>query len=93
VHADPPWSTKLLAGPPIRDEIAGVETTITCTAPSSKVDVLIGSLTPEVGHSTLAFGAGSGELKESGGSGKATVSGTDKLRGPTKDKTITAKAP
>jgi hypothetical protein len=94
VKANPPWSTKLLTGPPIRDEIAGVELTIVCKKPAGKVlDVLTGSLTPEVGNSVLEFGAGSGELKESAGAGKATVTGTDKLKGPKNDTIITAKTP
>jgi hypothetical protein len=94
VHASAPGSTKLLVGPPIRDEVPGVEFRIVCKKAGEKVlDILTGTLTPEVGNSVLAFGAGSGELKESGGAGKATVSGTDKLKGPKKDTIITAKTP
>ena len=30
VHANAPWQTKLLAGPPIRDEIVGMQLTLVC---------------------------------------------------------------
>ncbi len=91
VHANPPWSSKLVAGPPVRDEIAGIELKLVCRQAAAEhvLDVLTGSLTPEVGNSALEFGAGSGELSESVGGVKATVTGTDKLKGPKKDREIT----
>ena len=89
-----PWSSELVGGAPIRDELSNVELTITCTKAgnSKEIDVLKGSLTPEMGPSALEFGAGSGELDETLG-GTASISGTDRLTGPHKDKTITAAAP
>jgi hypothetical protein len=94
VRADAPLSTRLLAGTPIRDEVAGIELKVICRKGSSEtvLDVLTGSLTPEVGASILDFGAGSGELEESAGPDKATVTGTDKLKGPAGDRKITARA-
>jgi uncharacterized repeat protein (TIGR01451 family) len=87
-----PWSSRLLAGPPIRDRVNAVEIAISCT--KGTYDLLKGSLTPVVGGtSALEFGAGSGELTESRGSGKATVAGTEKLKGPKHAVAITASAP
>ena len=57
------------------------------------VNTLSGSLTPEVGNSTLEFASGSGQLAESPGAGTVTVTGTDSLKGPKKDRTITASTP
>ena len=45
-----------------------------------------------VGKSVLEFASGSGELRESSGA-KATVTGTDDLKGPAKDTKITAESP
>lgn len=89
-----PWPTQLLAGTPIRDQISGIEIKIECnnkrTNKKSVYDVLTGTLAPSVGNSVLEFDAGSGALSQSRG-GTAPVSGTDVLKGPAKDKKITAK--
>ena len=89
-----PWKGELLAGPPVRDELSGVELTVECTKGSARAafDALNGTLTPEVGDSVLQFGAGSGELSESRGA-YATISGTDTLEGPKGDTHVTASAP
>ena len=85
-----PWASELVIGPPIRDDLSGVELKVECTAKGVKksFDVLTGSLTPEVGDSVFEFASGSGELSESLG-GKATITGQDKLKGPKKHKVIT----
>jgi FG-GAP repeat len=86
-----PWASELVIGPPIRDELSGVELKVECTRKGVKksFDVLTGSLAPEVGDSVFEFASGSGELAESLG-GKATITGQDKLKGPKKHKVITA---
>ena len=90
-----PWSTQLIAGPPIRDEITGIELRVNCTHRhvSRTVDVLTGTLDPLVGHSAIEFDAGSGGLAESIGVGHAGASGEDSLKGPARDKVITAATP
>ncbi|HTQ68873.1 MAG TPA: hypothetical protein VMI13_09310 [Solirubrobacteraceae bacterium] len=89
-----PWMTELLAGPPIRDSLPHVEFSVRCTdgAVTRTVDILTGTLTPEVGRSVLEFASGSGELGESIG-GEATLTGEDSLKGPPKSQTITAETP
>jgi hypothetical protein len=87
-----PWSSKLLAGPPIRDEISGIAVELKCVGVTPASVTYTGALTPEVGSSALVFGAGSGLLSGSN-STKATVTGTDKLTGPAGDKVITAEDP
>jgi hypothetical protein len=82
-----PWFTRLIAGPPIRDEIAGIILTVHCG--SVVIDVYTGTLFPEVGKSVLKFNAGSGTLVDSGGFA-VKVTGTDKLKGPPGDEKITA---
>ena len=89
-----PWSSELLAGPPIRD-IAKVELTVQCAKGTVRrtFDVLTGSIKPEVtATSALQFAMGSGELSQSLG-GKATISGEDKMKGPKKKSHITAELP
>jgi hypothetical protein len=81
-----PWQSHLTAGPPIRDELV-VALEIRCSR--QPLTVLEGTLTPEVGKSTLVFGAGSGALGGTGGF-SAEFKGIDKLKGPMNDKTITA---
>ncbi len=95
VLTNPPWRTELLAGPPIRDEIFAMELKIVCTRRHVQrlVNRLTGSLTPEVGNSSLEFGTGSGSLAESPGFGTVEVLGTDTLTGPRGDRTITARTP
>lgn len=95
-HAGKPLSllnalpTKLLVGPPIRDEITEIEVEVRCSG--AKVDLFSGTLTPEIGSSVAVFGAGSGELEDPA-KNKATVTGTDDLEGPAGDLGITAKTP
>jgi YVTN family beta-propeller protein len=86
-----PWTTGLLAGSPIRDQISNLELAVLCGG--TLVDTLKGSLQPQVGNSVLEFESGSGGLTESNGSGTATVTGTDTLVGPKNDTTITAHTP
>ena len=78
-------------GQPIRDVIEGVVLEVKCSN-GTVLDTYKGTLMPSVGSSVLQFGAGSGELEEALG-GKATVSGSDKLKGPKGDEKITAKLP
>ncbi len=95
VLANPPWRTELLAGPPVRDEMFGMELKIVCTRRRVQrlVNTLTGSLTPEVGNSSLEFGAGSGALAETARFGTVELLGTDTLTGPRGDRTITARTP
>jgi hypothetical protein len=81
-----PWRSHLTAGPPITDEFV-VALEIRCSR--QPLTVMEGILAPEVGKSTLVFGAGSGSLSGTGGFG-AEFKGIDKLKGPMNDKTITA---
>ena len=84
-----PWVTKLVGTSPTRDEIQGVELEIKCEG-GGAIDTYTGTLSPTVGEGVFEFGAGSGELEDGSGN-KATVTGTDKLRNPVKNKdTITA---
>jgi alpha-tubulin suppressor-like RCC1 family protein len=71
------WPSHLTPGPPVRDQIEKIELEIRCSG-SGLLDKYKGTLTPEVGNGVLTFGAGSGELEDSG-SHKANITGTDKL--------------
>lgn len=84
---NPSWLTKLIAGPPIRDEIANMLFVVKCG--SVVIDTYSGTLFPEVGKSVLKFNAGSGTLINGGGF-PVTVTGTDKLKGPPGREKITA---
>jgi len=84
-----PWATELIAGPPIRDEIVGIELEEKCK--NAFLHLFEGNLTPAVGNSRLEFGAGSGELEEGGL--KAAFTGNDVLKGPVGDTKITAEDP
>jgi hypothetical protein len=81
-----PWATHLTAAP-TRDVIEGIELEVRCSG--SLLATYTGTLTPTVGSSTLEFGPGSGELAGSSGV-SATITGTDKLKGPAGDEKITA---
>ncbi len=98
-----PWPTVLLAGPPIRVEIKGVEIDILCNG------VLVaryeGTLTPRFVNSAtpntcsgatdsyLEFGEGSGFLTNVTTLTKGTVTGKDYIEGPAGDHCITVKNP
>jgi len=94
-----PWYSRLLAGPPIRDEVyaettgkpEGIKVAIRCKG--AEVDTpFTGILTPEIGVNVATFGAGSGELEDTA-KNKATVTGNDSIEGPAGDEGITAKNP
>ena len=89
-----PWAGELLAGSPTRDELSHIELGIDCSKHklASTYDALDGALAPQVGDSVLDFASGSGELSQSRG-GSAAVTGVDKLKGPKKDRQITADEP
>jgi hypothetical protein len=76
-----PWSTKLLAGPPIKDEITGITITVKCG--KAAVATFTGTLTPNMvngsgGHPAFAqFTATTGKLKA--GAEEAEVTGHDFL--------------
>jgi Regulator of chromosome condensation (RCC1) repeat len=95
VLANAPWSTELSTESPIRDEVSGVELQVVCRsgAAEAEYDRLTGTLEPEVKNSALVFAAGSGELAETRSAAKATISGSDKMKGPKKDTKITAETP
>ena len=82
-----PWKTHLIAGPPIRDVIEGVDLQVRCSG--TVIETLTGTLEPEVGKSVLEFGKGSGSLTTET-KATATVGGNDKLTGPKGDEEITA---
>ncbi len=84
-----PWSTVLSPGPPIHDQIFGSSLEVRCSN-GVVIGTYEGTLQPEVGASVLIFGAGSGLLTESKSGEIAEVLGSDKLKGPKGDKTITA---
>jgi len=81
-----PWQTHLIAGPPIRDVIEGMELEVLCGG--KPIALYSGTLSPLVGKSALEFDAGSGSL--SGPAGTTSLSGKDKLKGPPGDEKITA---
>ena len=82
-----PWRTHLIDGSPITDELEGIELLGSCTAPGEVVR-LEGTLTPAVVGSALDFSTSSGKL--GGNYGQASVTATDKLKGPKGDTKITA---
>ncbi len=85
------WTTELVGPPPIRDRITGIEVEFTCTVGGAALGHFEGELSPKVGASVLTFGAGSGQLEEPPATGNfATVSGSDKLKGPSGDTMIGA---
>ncbi len=83
-----PWRTHLTAGSPTRDVIEHIKLSGVCEV-MREVLGLEGTLTPTVGTSVLDFATGAGEL--GGNYGQAMVTGTDKLKGPKEDATITVK--
>jgi hypothetical protein len=93
VVAKPPFPSELIAGTPIRDEISAITVDVKCAGSNPASVVYTGTLTPEVATtSALVFGPGSGSLTGSN-TATATVSGTDKLTGPTGDIKVTALDP
>ena len=85
-----PWRTHLVAGPPIRDSIEHIELSGVCEAPREVLRLegtLMPTVMPTTAGSQLDFTTGSGEL--GGNYGPATVTGTDKLKGPKGDAKIT----
>ncbi len=74
-----PWASELLAGPPIRDEIKGVEIQEQCNG--AVLSTYTGTWTPEVKGTNLTFGPGSGTLEDAL-KNKLTIKGNDKLLGP-----------
>ncbi len=84
-----PWSTVLSPGPPVRDQIFGTMLQVRCSN-GVVIGLYEGTLQPEVGASVLIFGSGSGLLSEAKSGQIAEVLGSDKLKGPKGDKTITA---
>jgi hypothetical protein len=71
-----PWSTELLAGPPIRSKITGMKFRLICAEPAYDV-LFTGELTPEFVNNSPsydAFGEGSGHLNSE--NGELTFSGT-----------------
>jgi hypothetical protein len=75
-----PWATELLAGPPIRDEIKGVEIQEQCSG--LVLSTYTGTLTPEIkGFGGLKFGPGSGTLEDAF-KNKLNLAGVDKMTGP-----------
>ncbi len=84
-----PWATHLALEPPapgVRDVFEGVALEFRCKK-GMNYGIFTGTLSPKVGNSVLEFEGGR-EL--SGVFGTVTVSGTDTLKGPMGDKTITA---
>ncbi len=73
------WASELLAGPPIRDEIKGVEIQEQCNGLA--LSTYTGTWTPEVKGTNLKFGAGSGTLEDAF-KNKLNIAGTDKMTGP-----------
>lgn len=74
-----PWASELLAGPPIRDEIKGVEIQEQCNG--LVMSTYTGTWTPEVKGTNLKFGPGSGTLEDAF-KNKLDIKGSDKLTGP-----------
>jgi hypothetical protein len=86
-----PWTSQLVAGSPIDDEIRNMAIAVECVGGLSVV--YQGTLLPRVLSSTaLDFSAGSGTLSGNN-STTATISGFDKLTGPVGDTKITALDP
>ncbi len=89
-----PWSSTLIAGSPVRDQLASVEVRIECKAKigaTKSYDTLTGILQPEVATNLLTYTGASGELSQTL-PGKATVTGEEKLTAPKKAE-ITAATP
>jgi hypothetical protein len=86
-----PWNSELIAGSPITDEIEEMELEVKCG--TSPLGVFEGTLTPATSttKSRLEFSASSGELEL--GPEKLTITGIDKLKGPSGDTKITAEDP
>ena len=74
-----PWASELLAGPPIRDEIKGVEIQEQCNG--LVLSTYTGTWTPEVKGTNLKFGPGSGTLEDAF-KNKLNITGSDKMIGP-----------
>jgi len=82
-----PWLTELIAGPPIKDKITGIQIKLSCSSPAFS-ETFTGTLEPEWVNGTQANGgtsytefvAASGKLKGAV-SGEATVSGKDYVIG------------
>jgi len=91
-----PWTGALRTGPPITDELAGLQVNVECkrakTGTKRVYDVLTGTLNPEIARDALEFGGAAGELSETLGLGRGSITGTDTLKGP-KHEAITAAAP
>ncbi len=87
------WPSELLAGPTIADEISGIAIEVKCEGIGGFALTYSGTLAPEVASSSaLVFSVPSGLLLGSY-STTATLSGTDKLKGPTGDTKVTALDP
>jgi hypothetical protein len=82
-----PWQSELVAGPSIRDRFAAA---MQVRCKGEPIITTEGQLQPEVGNSVLDFGPGSGTGGFASG-GPIEIMGTDKMKGPKGDKTITAK--
>lgn len=83
------WSTRLIAGSPPKDEIAGIELEVKCPHESFH-QTFTGTLTPTLSNGVLTFGTGSGELQQEGEPVTSPVIGTDALTGPAGEEDITA---
>ncbi len=86
-----PWSSELVVGPPVRDQISNVEFVLECTPKSGPAVVLAaasGTLAPEVAPDVLRFDSGSGELV--GAQGAVSITGEDVLK-VSKKRVISAK--
>jgi hypothetical protein len=89
-----PWSSALIAGPPIQDEIATGQTGEWATRCRVRnefqtFDVFRGAVFPAVGSSVLKFASGPTELLDIN-EHVVTVTGKEKMSGPPGDKKITA---
>lgn len=104
-----PWATLLLAGPPIRDEIKGIELKLECNKAGVKrvLDIFTGTLTPQIVNGTTGSLKGCEEGTDTvanfdnPGSGflldplgnKGFPDGSDCIWGPPGDEVITVKNP
>lgn len=82
-----PWASELLAGPPIRDEIKGVEIQEQCSG--LVLSTYTGTWTPEIKGTNLKFGPGSGTLEDAF-KNKLNIVGNDKMTGPAPKTKISA---
>jgi hypothetical protein len=90
-----PWTMELTGRSPVRDRLSGMRIALECTkkgAAGEAIDLLTGSLAPQVLSRKLDFDSGAGELAESTG-GKAQLAGEVITKGPKKKTTISAEAP